>query len=146
MEIDGALRAQMERVVRQYELGSRLVPCFFGMQQRYQPDTNYLAFLEKTDEGWNTVRQYELSGDHVDLGRPGVLLSPQHRPLVVGEETYSAVFSAFDASETQPNTGEYGQLWVIQEQQVPLAVVKKAIAQLKGSSVTPPTTGSAGLR
>ena len=79
IEIDRALRAQMERVVRQYELGNRLVPCFFGMQQRYQPDTDYLAFLEKTDEGWNTVRQYELSGGPFGprpTGRPPITTTP----------------------------------------------------------------------
>ena len=148
IEIDRALRARMEEVVRHWEAGERFAPCFFGSQHRYEANTTYLAFLARSDVGWDTIAAYPVSGSDIVLTGTDDVTLPWRKRLILGNETYHRFFSSYAARNGGPDfTNVYGDLWYIEQQRLPLNSVLEAIAGIReDASISPPTTGDAGLR
>jgi hypothetical protein len=146
IEIDAAVRAYLEGVVRRWEAGERLAPCFFGGQHRYQPSTSYLVFLGRSDVGWDTIAAYPVFGTDVVVAVGSEAAPYQKKHLIVGNDTHRRFFSSIAARNSGSEfTDVYGDLWWIEQQSVPLDTMTRAITSLR-ASITPPTTGDGGLR
>ena len=148
VEIDRLKRAEMEAVVRRWEAGERFAPCFFGGQHRYKVNTSYLVFLGRRDAGWDTIAAYPVSGSDIILAVGDEAAPFQRKHLILGNETYRRFFSSFSARTSGPEfTDVYGDLWWIEQQRVPLNSILAAITGIReDASISPPTTGDAGLR
>jgi hypothetical protein len=131
-------------IVRRFELGERLVPCFFGFQHRYEVGESYLVFLKDTEEGLETLRAHPLDGQAIST--EPVQRAPFRGELHVSDLVYRTFFSDVSASNAHNPPGEAGT-WRITADRVPLDLVLAASADIRGkSSFTPPKTCDAGLR
>ena len=148
VEIDRLKRAEMEAVVRRWEAGERFAPCFFGGQHRYEANTSYLVFLGRRDAGWDTIAAYPLSGNDIVVAVGNEAAPYQGKHLILGNDAYRRFFTAFSARDSGPEfTNLYGDLWWIEQQRVPLDSILAAIAGIReNASISPPSTGDAGLR
>jgi hypothetical protein len=137
-DVDSIRRAQLEERVRIYEGGGGSNCPVSDPRVRYLEDGLYLAFLDVTDSGVETVARFMMNGSAIVVGSE---LGSESTPLYLTPEHAEAFFPRapfvkFEGQSLGQMTGP-----------VATDLLLGAIASLRGdTTIRPPDAGNAGLK
>lgn len=141
-EVDARTRAGIEQELLQYEAGliSSCEPGAFSF--RFTAGVRYLVFLnDDQGSGFNTLFRLPVLGNEVLLAGSDVP-GDESMALYMTADLYHRFFEGEPGEVV--DASDYAS---IQTDRIPLASVLAAVAYVRGEgNITPPITGSAGLR